>query len=112
MLLKISKVILRNGDKSLEAYAILDDGSERTILLHAASKKLGLKGKPEELALRTVRQELQTLHGAAVSFTISPVAEPKKKYKIQSAFSAEQLRLAEHTHPVSALQRKYRHLTG
>lgn len=112
VLLKISKVIIRNGNKSLEAFAVLQDGSERTILLHAAARKLGLKGKPEELALRTVRQELQMLRGVAVSFTISPVAEPDKRYVIKHAFSAEQLGLAEHTHPVSTLQQRYIHLAG
>ncbi|KAJ8387998.1 hypothetical protein AAFF_G00147890 [Aldrovandia affinis] len=111
VLLKISKVIIRNGNRTLEAYAVLDDGSQRTILLHAAAKKLGLEGKPEDLALHTVRQ-LQVLHGAAVSFTISPAAEPTKRFKIHSAFTAEQLGLAEHTYPVSTLQKKYRHLTG
>lgn len=112
VLLKISKVIIRNGNQSMEAYAVLDDGSERTILLHSAVQKLGLVGKPEKLALRTVRQELQVLHGAAISFTISPASEPKKRYEIQNAFSAEQLGLAEHTHPVSTLQQRYKHLAG
>lgn len=112
VLLKISKVIIRNGNRSMEAYAVLDDGSERTILLHSAVQDLGLIGKPEKLALRTVRQELQVLHGAAISFTISPASEPKKSYEIQNAFSAEQLGLAEHTHPVSTLQERYKHLAG
>lgn len=35
-----------------------------------------LKGQPEDITIRTVQQELQVLHGAAVSFTISPAAEP------------------------------------
>lgn len=52
------------------------------------------------------------LHGVAVFFTISPVAEPKRRYEIQLAFSAEQLGLAEHIHLVRTLQRKYRHLDG
>ncbi|KAE8276983.1 hypothetical protein D5F01_LYC25284 [Larimichthys crocea] len=112
VLLKINKVTIRKGNRSLEAYAVLDDGSERTILLHAAAKKLGLKGKPEDLALRTVRQELQVLHGETVSFTISPVDDPKKQFRIQDAFTAKQLGLAEHTHPTATLQKKYRHLAG
>ncbi|XP_049329393.1 uncharacterized protein LOC111189354 [Astyanax mexicanus] len=112
VLLKVSKVVLSNGDRSMEAYAVLDDGSERTIILHTAAKKLGLKGQPEDLVLRTVRQDLQVLHEAAVSFMVSPVAEPKRKFKIQSAFTAEPLGLAEHSHPVALLQRRYRHLLG
>ncbi len=62
IMLKVTKV-LRNGNKAMEAYAVLDDGSERTIILHDAVQKLKLKGQPEELALCTVRQETQTIHG-------------------------------------------------
>lgn len=53
VLLKACKVLLRNGPHTLETYAILDDGSERTIHLPAA--RLQLTGQPEDLALWTVR---------------------------------------------------------
>lgn len=112
VLLKITKVILRNGEHALETFAILDDGSERTILLQAAAQKLKLQGKPENLALRTVRQDMRILHGASVSFTISPAGQPGKVFRINKAFTAEQLGLAEHTCPATALQKKYRHLRG
>ncbi|KAK9536064.1 hypothetical protein VZT92_005878 [Zoarces viviparus] len=62
-------VLLRNGEHTLETDAILDDGSEWTILLPAAMQRLKLSGEPEDLVVRTVRQ---VLHGAAVSFSISP----------------------------------------
>ncbi|KAL0171405.1 hypothetical protein M9458_031716, partial [Cirrhinus mrigala] len=112
VLLKVSKVIIANGDASMETYAVLDDGSERTILLHTAAQQLNLEGKPEDLILRTVRQDQQILHGAAVSFTVSPVSHPHKKYLIQRAFTAKRLGLAEHTYPVASLQKRYRHLAG
>ncbi|KAK7926211.1 hypothetical protein WMY93_008521 [Mugilogobius chulae] len=112
VLLKISKVLLRSEDKCLETYAVLDDGSERTILLQSAAKQLGLKGSEEVMALRTVRQEVEKLHGAAVSFSISPAANPDKVYTIRNAFTSEQLSLAEHSHPVASLSRSadYTHL--
>lgn len=56
--------------------------------------------------------DLQVLHGAAVSFAISPAAEPQRLYHIQGAFTAKQLCLTKHTYPVSALQREFRHLKG
>ncbi|KAK7879615.1 hypothetical protein WMY93_033671, partial [Mugilogobius chulae] len=112
VLLKISKVLLRSEDKCLETYAVLDDGSERTIILQSAAKQLGLKGSKEVMALRTVRQEVEKLHGAAVSFSISPAANPDKTYTIQNAFTSEQLSLAEHSHPVASLKQKYKHLSG
>ncbi|KAE8292497.1 hypothetical protein D5F01_LYC09867 [Larimichthys crocea] len=110
VLLKVSKVVLRNGDQTLETYGILDDGYERTLLLHSAAKQLGLQGEPENLPLRTVRQEPQTLHGAAVSFTVSPASSPHKVFRIRGAFTAPQLGLGEHTYPVRALQRKLKHM--
>lgn len=110
VLLKVSKVILRHGDQTLETYAVLDDGSERTLLLQPAVQQLGLEGQPEDLPLRTVRQELQTLHGAAVSFSISPACSPAMVYNIQGAFTAPKLGLGQHTYPIKALQSKYRHL--
>lgn len=112
VLLKICRVILSNGSKRMNAYAIQDDGSERTIILHSAAQQLGLTGQPEELPLRTIRQELQVLKGAAVSFTISPIAQPTKRFHITSAFTAQQLSLAEHSHPVKSLKERYRHLKG
>lgn len=51
VMLKVSKVIITNGDASLETYAVLDDGSERTILLQAAAQQLNLRGQPEDLIL-------------------------------------------------------------
>ncbi|XP_067274307.1 uncharacterized protein [Pseudorasbora parva] len=112
VLLKVTKVLIRNGNRAIEAYAVLDDGSERTIILHDAVEKLGLVGEPEDLVLRTVRQDTQVIHGAAVTFTVSPTVKPSKAYKIRNAFTAKALGLAEHTHPVSALQRKFKHLAG
>ncbi|XP_055013773.1 uncharacterized protein LOC129410260 [Boleophthalmus pectinirostris] len=110
VLLKLSRVILQSGDQLLETYAILDDGSERTILLNDAAIQLGLQGQAEELTLRTVRQEICSIQGATVSFTVASASEPEKCYKINKAFTARELSLAHQTYPVQALQDKYRHL--
>ncbi|KAL0191695.1 hypothetical protein M9458_014393, partial [Cirrhinus mrigala] len=83
VLLKVSKVIITNGDASMETYAVLDDGSERNVLLHDTAQQLNLKGKPEDLILRTVKQGQQVLHGAAVSFTVAPLSHPHQKFLIR-----------------------------
>ncbi|KAK7880057.1 hypothetical protein WMY93_033275 [Mugilogobius chulae] len=106
VLLKISKVLLRNGEHTLETFAILDDGSERTILLQEATQKLQLKGTPESLSLRTVRQGVRTIHGAAVTIKVSPANQPSKTFTIERAFTAEDLVLAKHSYPVAALKQK------
>lgn len=52
------------------------------------------------------------LSGAAVSFHIPPLSQPSRLYHIKGAFTAQQLSLAEHTHPVKTLREKYHHLRG
>lgn len=110
VLLKLSRVLLKSGTKVIETYAILDDGSERTILLCEAADRLGLQGEPEDLALRTVRQEVCTIHGATVSFSVAPASQPGKTFQIHRAFTAKELGLARHTYPIKALKESYRHL--
>ncbi|KAL3977711.1 MFS transporter (organic anion transporter) [Sarotherodon galilaeus] len=112
VLLKVVKVLLRNGKRTLETYAVLDDGSQRTMLLTSAAQHLYLTGKAEKLSLRTVHQEVETIQGSSVSFKISPIAHPEKTYTINNAFATSHLALSDHTYPVSSLQRRYKHLQG
>ncbi|XP_028306550.1 uncharacterized protein LOC114465615 [Gouania willdenowi] len=112
VMLKVVKVILRNGDRALETYAVLDDGSERSIILPQAVRQLNLCGQPETLYLQTIHQNVGKLQGSSVSFDLSPTCMPSKKYRIHQAFTAEGLNLAEHSYPVAALQQRYKHLSG
>ncbi|KAI2668771.1 hypothetical protein H4Q32_005566 [Labeo rohita] len=112
VLLKMVRVTLKHKGLSLDTYAVLDDGSERTMLLPLAARKLGLTGQTENLTLRTIRQDITKLHSATVSFQISTPSQPGRSYNITGAFTAEQLSLTEHTYPVAELQRRYRHLRG
>lgn len=95
VLLKVIKVLLSHHDRKLVTYAVLDDGSEHTMPLPEAAKHLGLEGSPEELGLRTIRQDVQVLRGACVSFHLSPAAQPKGTFKVTSAFTSQHLNLAE-----------------
>lgn len=80
VLLKVVRVLLHHGNRTLNTYGILDDGSERTMLLSAAARELGFQGMREDLPLRTIRQDVQTLRGSSVSFHISPADEPKTSF--------------------------------
>ncbi|KAG1926322.1 guanine nucleotide-binding protein G(I)/G(S)/G(O) subunit gamma-2 [Pimephales promelas] len=112
VMLKVVPVLVHYEDRTLDTFAVLDDGSERTMLLPAAAKFLGIKGTPEALPLRTVRQDIQTLHGHTVSFHVSPAANPHTSYKINGAFTAGRLSLAQHTYPIDHLKKKYKYLSG
>ncbi len=58
VMLKVVPVRLRSGKRFLDTHAVLDDGSEKTIILPAAVKHLHLEGPDEVLALRTIRHDL------------------------------------------------------
>lgn len=74
--LKVVPIIVRHGTKSLQTYAILDDGAERTIILPTAAQHLGLKGREESLTLRNVRQDVVHLTGASVDFHVASPVTP------------------------------------
>lgn len=112
VMLKVVPVLLHHEGRTINTFALLDDGSERSMLLPAAAKSLGIKGTPEDLPLRTVRQDIQVLHGRNISFHVSPATNPKVSYKIDGAFTASRLSLAQHTYPIEQLQKKHKHLRG
>lgn len=110
VMLKVVKVLLHNGRHTMETHAVLDDGSERTIVLQPVLQQIKLTDTPELLPLQTIQQSHTELNGSSVSFEISSISKPMTKFTIRNAFTATGLCLAEHTYPVSALQNAYRHL--
>ena len=70
VMLKLLPVLAHYGNHTLDTFAILDDGSERTMLLPAAANTLSIQGTPEELPLRTVQQDIQVLQGSSVILSL------------------------------------------
>ncbi|XP_028301819.1 uncharacterized protein LOC114462917 [Gouania willdenowi] len=112
VLLKVVPVLLHNNSNSVETFAVLDDGAQRTMILPAAVQLLQLNGESETLTLRTVRTDVTHLQGSKVNFQISSRANPRRQYKVQGAFTATGLDLVEQTYPVQMLQRRHSHLRG
>ncbi len=110
VMLKVVRVLLHNGDQTMEAHAVLDDGSERTIVLPQVVRQLRLNRAPEVLPLQTIHQSHTKLDGSTVTLEVSSLTKPTERYVIRNAFTASGLSLAEHTYPVVALQKVYRHL--
>lgn len=54
VMLKVVKVTVQSEGRSMDTFAGLDYGSERTIILTVATRQLNLEGTPEALNLRTV----------------------------------------------------------
>nr|XP_054592608.1 uncharacterized protein LOC107395320 [Nothobranchius furzeri]XP_054592609.1 uncharacterized protein LOC107395320 [Nothobranchius furzeri] len=110
VMLKVVPIQLHHGGKSLDTFAVLDDGSEKTVVLPAAVESLGLEQEEATLALRTIRRDVIQMKGGFVSFQVSPRAKPKVRYKVTHAFTADQLSLATQSCPAEQLKKKYIHL--
>ncbi|XP_038075608.1 uncharacterized protein LOC119743278 [Patiria miniata] len=109
-MLKVVRVTLHGPDSNIDSYAVLDDGSERTMLLQDAAQQLKLSGTPETMHLRTVREDLVICQGQSVSLSVSPHDKPDVKFSLDGVFAAGNLCLSEYTYPVKILQECYPHL--
>lgn len=74
------KVQLSYRGRNLDTYAILDDGSEQTMLLPNAAHSLGLDGAAESMLLKTVRQGTEYIDGSAVTFNIAAACNTTRKF--------------------------------
>ena len=110
VMLKIVRVHLHHGDRVLDTYAVLDDGSERTLLLASAANKLGLQGREENLTLRTIRRDLKTIEGERVAFAISPADQPHRRYQVGDVFTSKHIGLSQYDYPIHQLQERFQHL--
>ncbi len=75
-------------------------------------RQLRLNGAPEVLPLQTIHQSHTKLDGSTVTLEVSSLTKPMERYVIRNTFTTSGLSLAEHTYPVLALQKAYRHLKG
>ena len=99
VMLKVVPVTLHGPAGKLETFAVLDDGSMRTMLLTPAVQQLNLTGKKDSILLSTVQQLPFRCEGQSVNLQVSPKNRPDTKYSIKGAFSADTLRLSEYTYP-------------
>ncbi|XP_067660546.1 uncharacterized protein [Haliotis asinina] len=94
----------------METYAVLDDGSQRTIILTSTAERLKLCGRTDEILLSTIRHESYRCTGKSVNLSISPGDSPQIQYPISNAFTSPSLCLSEYTYPVKDLQIRWPHL--
>ena len=69
--LQIIPVKLSNGHTFIETNALLDCGSDTTLLRKDIAQRLNLKGKQEKLSVTSALSRSHNIHSAAASFDIS-----------------------------------------
>ncbi|XP_033637433.1 uncharacterized protein LOC117298338 [Asterias rubens] len=110
IMLKVVKVLLHGPGGMIETYAILDDGSMRTMILMPAVQALKLSGVEDNILLATVRSEPFLCAGKSVNLQVSPRDNSDVRYPINGAFAANNLCLSEYSYPVEALKKRWSHL--
>ncbi|XP_067654470.1 uncharacterized protein [Haliotis asinina] len=110
VMLKVVKVVLHGPGGQMETYAVLDDGSQRTMILTSTAERPKLCGRTDEILLSTIWHESYRCTGKSVNLSISPGDSPQIQYPISNAFTSPSLCLSEYTYPVKDLQIRWPHL--
>ena len=71
VILLIVAVTVHVGDKSFDTYALLDDGSQSTLLRREFFDKMGVKGKPKKILETTVKDDPQPVTVDELSMVVS-----------------------------------------
>ncbi|XP_048259935.1 uncharacterized protein LOC124119260 [Haliotis rufescens] len=109
VMLKIVPVTL-HGKCDIETFALLDDGSMRSMILSSAVNDLELSIKPDSILLTTIQSEPFPCDGHRVNLSISSPFDPDTKHEIKNVFTSEQMNLSNYTYPVKDIQEIYPHL--
>ena len=84
--LKIVPVTLHANKKSLDTYALLDDGSQATLLRHDIAETLGLVGVPTSYNLNTIKDDPEKMNSTAVQGLEVSSRNGKNKLMIDLTF--------------------------
>ncbi len=109
--MRVLPVILRNGNKTIEVNAFLDDGSELTLIDDDLAKQLKLEGQPDSLNLGWINgTNTKDSSSRKVKLEIAAAAEGSQFYQLENVRTKLNLSL-----PLQALQhykfwRKWKHL--
>ena len=72
--LRTVPVILKNGDRSLEVNALLDDASTKTYVNADVAAELGLQGKTEKVTVNVLNGQVETFETRPVDIELESVA--------------------------------------
>ena len=71
--LRTVPIILKNGDRSLEVNALLDEASTKTYLNADVGAELGLQGRTEKVTVNVLNGQIETFETKPVSFELLSV---------------------------------------
>ena len=109
-ILQVMRIILSNGPLSVETNALLDCGSDTTLLRMDIAKRLNLEGSQQQLTVTSALSKSDKIDSAIVSVNASSSAV-KDSSKL-SVWLVKNLDTPFKRYDTSELKQKYPHLNG
>ncbi|KAI9555910.1 hypothetical protein GHT06_018435 [Daphnia sinensis] len=94
VLLAVVPVRLRAGCRTLDVFALLDTGSQATLLREDAANALGLTGRPRKIRFGTFHGKDPVVETRLVGFSVSSL-EGDQSYKVSDAFVVPRLNVGQ-----------------
>ncbi|XP_045028397.1 uncharacterized protein LOC123471281 [Daphnia magna] len=94
VLLAVVPVRLRAGCRTLDVFALLDTGSQATLLREDAANALGLTGQPRKIRFGTFHGKDPVVETRLVGFSVS-LLEGDQSYKVSDAFVVPRLNVGQ-----------------
>lgn len=107
--LQVIPVTLTHNNKSVTTNAILDSGSDSTLICEETARKLGLGGKEQPLRISTILSNSETFTSKIVSFNVHPT-NLKEEIRIEKAWVVPDLNTPTKKRNITDLKEKYAHL--
>jgi hypothetical protein len=109
-LLCIVPVTLKSGSgKSLDTYALIDNGAEATLITKKAAKQLGLSGPVDHMRLSSIHGQDPVVKTEEVDFSILP-RNQSKSFKVTNALAIKKLMLSERKINWPVAKREWEHI--
>lgn len=110
-LFRVVPVVLKNGTKSVESFAFLDNGSSVTLLDQSVAEQLELSGLVQPLCLQWTNDETRTENESqSVTLTIAGQYINAKSFELKNVRTVRHLGLSDQTIDAYELMERYPHL--
>ena len=108
--LQVLNVYISNGQTSIPAVALLDSGSDSTLISSGLADKLNLRGKTYDISLTNVSSMSNKMKSKLINFSTSSCTHPQP-LQIKNAWVVQDLQLSPSHFTASSIKRKYSHLS-
>ena len=109
VLLAVVPVIIRNGSKTFNTFALLDNGSEATLILKSAAEKIGVEGPERRKRLVTFHGQDPDIEVQEGKFVVSS-RDGSATFAVQHCYVIPKLNLARKSCNWPKLKRHFNHL--